>query len=120
VVFEGGDHPLLGVLTGEKRVRPVPCKNSSTAWFAYRACDQMARTFSHSSAARSGVGGPIGADCGVEHLAVFGSSPSWNVQIPLRAAVPDLCFYTARWYSLMRPPRTARCLIYSSERAATG
>ena len=32
----------------------------------------------------------------------------------------DLCFYTARSYSLMRPPRTARRLIYSSQRTATG
>jgi len=32
----------------------------------------------------------------------------------------DLCFYTARSYSLMRPPRTARRLIYSSERTRDG
>ena len=32
----------------------------------------------------------------------------------------DLCFYTARSYSLMRPPRTARRLIYSTQRTATG
>ena len=32
----------------------------------------------------------------------------------------DLCFYTARSYSLMRAPRTARRLIYSSERTRDG
>ena len=32
----------------------------------------------------------------------------------------DLCFYTARSYSLMRPPRTARRRIYPRQRAARG
>ena len=39
---------------------------------------------------------------------------AWNGRVPLLAAVPDLGFYTARSYSLMRPPSTARRLIYSS------
>ena len=36
------------------------------------------------------------------------------------AAGPDLGFYAARSYSLMRPPRTGRRLIRSWERSATG
>jgi len=33
---------------------------------------------------------------------------------------PELGFYAARSYSLMRPPRTGRRLIRSWERSATG
>jgi hypothetical protein len=36
------------------------------------------------------------------------------------ATGPDLGFYAARSYSLMRPPRTGRRLIRSRERSATG
>ena len=36
------------------------------------------------------------------------------------ATGPDLGFYAARSYSLMRPPRTGRRLIRSWERSATG
>src|SRR5438477_11453603 len=36
------------------------------------------------------------------------------------AAGPDLGFYAARSYSLMRPPRTGRRLICLRERSATG
>jgi hypothetical protein len=36
------------------------------------------------------------------------------------ATAPDLGFYAARSYSLMRPPRTGRRLIRSWERSATG
>jgi len=36
------------------------------------------------------------------------------------ATNPDLGFYAARSYSLMRPPRTGRCWIRSLERSATG
>ena len=36
------------------------------------------------------------------------------------ATAPDLGFYAARSYSLMRPPRTGRRLIRSRERSATG
>jgi predicted Mrr-cat superfamily restriction endonuclease len=36
------------------------------------------------------------------------------------ATSPDLGFYAARSYSLIRPPRTGRCLIRSWERSATG
>ncbi len=35
-------------------------------------------------------------------------------------ADPDLAFYAARSYSLMRPPTTDRRLIRSLERSATG
>jgi hypothetical protein len=36
------------------------------------------------------------------------------------AGGPDLGFYAARSYSLMRPPRTGRRLVLSWERSATG
>jgi hypothetical protein len=36
------------------------------------------------------------------------------------AADPELGFYAARSYSLMRPPRTGRRLIRSWERSVTG
>ncbi len=36
------------------------------------------------------------------------------------ATSPDLGFYAARSYSLMRAPRTGRRLIRSRERSATG
>ena len=38
----------------------------------------------------------------------------------LSATGPDLGFYAARSYSLMRPPRTGRRWIRSWERSATG
>jgi hypothetical protein len=36
------------------------------------------------------------------------------------SAAPELAFYAARSYSLMRPPRTDRRLIRSFERSAAG
>ena len=42
--------------------------------------------------------------------------PSWGFQDS--ATVLDLCFYAARSYSLMRPPRTGRRWIRSWERSA--
>jgi hypothetical protein len=36
------------------------------------------------------------------------------------ATGPDLAFYAARSYSLMRPPRTGRRLICLRERSTTG
>ena len=48
----------------------------------------------------------------------------WSARCPVgfqnSATGPDLVFYAARSYSLMRPPRTGRRLIRSREKSATG
>ena len=57
----------------------------------------------------------LGSSRGEEHL-----EPSWPVGFQNSAMGPDLGFYAARSYSLMRPPRTGRHLIRFRERSATG
>lgn len=46
--------------------------------------------------------------------------PMTPVEFQNSATAPDLAFYAARWYSLMRPPRTVRRWIRALERSATG
>ena len=53
-------------------------------------------------------------------VAVVASPASWPVGFQNSATGPDLDFYAARSYSLMRPPRTGRRLIRFWEKLATG
>jgi pimeloyl-ACP methyl ester carboxylesterase len=71
--------------------------------------------FGHSEA-RAGLFGPTAMS---EFL--FGLIAEWElVGFQNSATIPELGFYAARSYSLMRPPRTVRRLIRSWERSATG
>ena len=73
-----------------------------------------------------GGAGAGGADGGGPDLGEGGQGgvPADRVVCPVgfqnSATGPDLAFYAARSYSLMRPPRTGRRLIRLRERSATG
>jgi hypothetical protein len=54
------------------------------------------------------------------HVGRVRYEPADRVGFQNSATGPDLGFYAARSYSLMRPPRTGRRLIRCRERSATG
>ncbi len=51
---------------------------------------------------------------------IAGSTVNWPAGFQNSATGLDLCSYTARWYSLTRPPRTGRRMIRSWERFGDG